>query len=131
MNGHHEGIERLTKSTARGRGSRARGNGRTRASVAAPAPAPVQRPASGVPEALSPDEDDDEEDHDFNQSSVTDSSLSESDLEEASGSSSDSTEYSDWGDNNLTPPQRTARKSGKAPTASQPASSEEDETKPG
>jgi len=121
--GHHEGIERLT-TAGRGKGGRARGGGRTRA-TAGTAP----RPASGAAEVDSPDDDD--ADHDFNHSSVTDSSLSESDMEGPSGTSSDSTEYSDWGANNLTPPQRTARKSGKAATTSQPASSEDEDPKPG
>jgi len=125
-NGHHEGLERLTNAT-RGKGGRAKGGGRTRAAVAATA----TRPASGGAEVAAEQSSDDDADHDFNHSSVTDSSLSESDLEAPSGTSSDSTEYSDWGANNLTPPQRTARKSGKAATTSQPASSEEDEAKPG
>ena len=66
-----------------------------------------------------------ESDQDFRESSITDSSLSESDLEEASGDSSASTDYSDWGDNNLTPPKRTAKPSGKQ---SKPASASEDDT---
>ena len=57
------------------------------------------------------------------------SSLTESDLEESSGSGGDSTEYSDWGDNNLTPPKRTAAKSARA-AGSQPASSEEEQPGP-
>eukprot|EP00092_Neocalanus_flemingeri_P004293 GFUD01004614.1.p1 GENE.GFUD01004614.1~~GFUD01004614.1.p1 ORF type:complete len:2283 (-),score=565.95 GFUD01004614.1:61-6909(-) len=127
LNGHHEGIVERLNNAKRGKGGKARGGGRTRASAAT-----APRPASGGAGAdvESPDDDDDA-DRDFNHSSVTDSSLSESDMEGPSGTSSDSTEYSDWGANNLTPPQRTARKSGKAATTSQPASSEDEAPKPG
>ena len=98
--------------------------------AAAPRQAPVRRNNDNDDDSDS----DDEEDHDFNHESVTDSSLTESDLEEPSDDGDDgaSTEYSDWGDNNLTPPQRTAKKSAKA-VSSQPASSddEDDMHKPG
>ena len=59
------------------------------------------------------EEEEEEEDEEFQQLSSSDTSLDESDLEGSESSSdSSSTEYSDWGANNLTPPQRTARKSG-------------------
>lgn len=130
--GFHEGVEVPTVS---GKTQQRRGNNRARAGGAAhsgrqaPVTAPTARVANNRRDDHDDDSDDDEEDHDFNQDSVTDSSLTESDLEAPSGSASESSEYSDWGDNNLTPPQRTAKKSAKA-APSQPASSDEDEEDP-
>ena len=85
----------------------------------------ARRQSGGAPQQ---DSDDDTDDESFHESSVTESSLSEEDLEQESASSDASTDYSDWGDNNLTPPQRTAKKSAKA-AASQPATSEDDNDK--
>ena len=108
--------------------NRSRTGGQARVRSAPAARAPARAPARLVEEDSS---EDDEEDQDFNEDSVTDSSLTESDLEEPSDNSDNSTEYSDWGDNNLTPPQRTAKKSAKAAVSRPASSDEEDEPKPG
>ena len=134
MVGFHEGVEVPSVS---GKTQQRRGNNRARAGGQAvhngqqrQAPAAPARAAQRHDDHDDDSDDDEEDDHDFNQDSVTDSSLTESDLEAPSGSNSDeSSEYSDWGDNNLTPPQRTAKKSAKA-APSQPASSDDDEDDP-
>ena len=130
--GFHEGfqVKTVTTVTGRNRGNnRSRGGqARVRSAPTARAPAPARAPAREEEEDSS---EDDEEDQDFNEDSVTDSSLTESDLEEPSDNSDNSTEYSDWGDNNLTPPQRTAKKSAKAAVSRPASSDEDDEPKPG
>ena len=115
--GHHEGVA----VPGEPKPNKGRKTARGTASSRAPRPEPAQRPVSESSEHESDDE--------FRESSVMDSSLSESDLEQASGSSGASSEYSDWGDNNLTPPQRTAKQRA---AESRPASaSEDEEQKPG
>ena len=134
--GFHEGVEVLVSPTKTKRGSRVAGRaggGAGGRSGGAASGRSVARTQAREEEEEQDSEDSEEEDHDFNHDSVTDSSLTESDLEEPSDAKDDdSSDYSDWGDNNLTPPQRTAKKSAKA-APSRPASSddEEDDPKPG
>ena len=122
--GFHEGVlPPGVPPPGKGR-IRNRNPARVRAGATATRSAPAERPEPAVRQEDS-ESSSHESDQDFRESSITDSSLSESDLEEASGDSSASTDYSDWGDNNLTPPKRTAKQSGKQ---SKPASASEDDT---
>ncbi|XP_023331466.1 bromodomain and WD repeat-containing protein 3 isoform X10 [Eurytemora carolleeae] len=125
LESRHQGIEKIlgTKKPG-GRGGRVRNRnpapGRSRAREQPPPPAPEN---TGEDED---DPDDTQEDDYQHDSSGSETSLDESDLESGDSSSSSSTEYSDWGANNLTPPKRTARKSGRAGgVGSKSASSDE------
>ena len=113
----HQGIERIIGSRRSGRGGRTRGarSGGTRG--VRPTASTRRLAASRGNESQETEEGQEDEEEevqaDINEESPSDDSLDESDLESGDSSSSNSTVYSDWGANNLTPPQRTARKSGR------------------
>jgi len=135
----HQGIEQII---GRRRGGGTRGGRQTNRSNRRPtqvsrrarqaAAATEEEEGGGSTQPDSEDEQQEEEDVEFqNTETVSETSLSESDLESDDSSSGSSTEYSDWGANNLTPPQRTARKSERAAVSSKPASSDDDENEAG
>ena len=124
----HQGIEQII-GRRRGGGGRARGTNRTNrrpTQVSRRVVEPVQEEESTQEDGADDDEDDVEFHH--SASGGNETSLDESDLESGDSSSGSSSEYSDWGANNLTPPQRTARKSERTAVSSKPASSDEEVT---
>ena len=123
--GFHEGVlPKENQKSKQKKANRARVRG-------GELPRPENRSvARGDPE--NEDDEEDVEDQDFAEDGASDSSLTESDLESSGSESEASTEYSDWGDNDLTPPQRTAKKSAKATSVEQDTqTSDEEEPKPG
>ena len=124
--GFHEGV--LPKENQK---SKQKKGNRARARVAG-TPRSENRTVTRAQPDNEEDDEDEAEDQDFAEDGASDSSLTESDLETSGSESDASTEYSDWGDNDLTPPQRTAKKSAKAISVEQEnLSSDEDEPKPG
>ena len=124
--GFHEGV--LPKENQK---SKHKKGNRARARVAGTPRAENRTATRAQPDNVDDDEDE-AEDQDFAEDGASDSSLTESDLETSGSESDASTEYSDWGDNDLTPPQRTAKKSAKAISVEQEnLTSDEDEPKPG
>jgi len=129
LESRHEGIERIMGSR-RGRGGRGGArlsrSDRTRTSRQARLVHSNPQPHAQDSHDENDSSEEEEQEEAVNSDATSDTELEESDLESDESSSSSSTDYSDWGANNLTPPQRTARKSARGTEGSKPASSQEE-----